>query len=446
MKLIEHFDSFLKNEVNLNQSRIDLLTGRVSVLTDFVRSCSPFAEHVLRVVPQGSWKHRTIIKPMERKEFDADLALFLTPIEGWEPKVYIDQLYAAFRSHGTYRDMVTRQTRCVTIDYAGDFHLDIAPVVVRGLLVTSEYAQNRRLNEEEETDPEGYNQWFSDKNKYTRNNMLIKVTRLVKYLRDIKHTFSVRSVLLTTLLGNQVHDGILFGDDVEERFSDVATSLVTVFDRLDEYLQEHETAPEVCNPVLSDELFSRHWDELAYANFRDRISFYRQRVDDAYLEEDRSTSIAKWRKVFGDRFAAGVEIASKALTENQLPAVAHEQRPKWQMSITKRVDIDAYVYDGEKNHRFGGLNSAGRKLPKGLQIKFVAQTTTESSFDVLWQIVNTGDEAKSAGQLRGGFDPSEGRLTRWEHTKYKGLHWVRCYVIKNGVCVARSSRFVVLIR
>ena len=446
VKLIEHFNGFLRDEVNLNQSRIDLLETRVAAIADFVRSCNPFGDHLVRVVPQGSWQHRTIIKPQGNKEFDADLALFLTPVEAWDPKDYVEQLYVAFRSHGTYRNMVTRRTRCVTVDYSGDFHLDIAPIVIRGLLVSSQYAQNRRSNEEEETDPEGYNQWFSDKNKYTRNNMLIKVTRLVKYLRDIKHTFSVPSVLLTTLLGNQVHDGVLFGDDVEECFSDVATSLVTVFDRLDEYLQEHETAPKVCNPVLSDELFSRHWEDQTYHNFRDRINFYKQRIDDAYAEQDRLTSVAKWRKVFGDRFAAVVEVNSEAIPASPLPTALHEQSPKWPVSITEEVEVDAYVYDGLRNRRLGGLNSRGRRITKGLQLKFIAQTTAGPPFEVLWQVVNTGEEAESARDLRGDFYPSEGRFIRWERTKYKGCHWVRCYVVKNGVCVARSSRFVVLIR
>ncbi|WP_197996831.1 nucleotide-binding domain-containing protein, partial [Gimesia chilikensis] len=28
-------------------------------------------------------------------------------------------------------------------------------------------------------------------------------------------------------------------------------------------------------------------------------------------------------------------------------------------------------------------------------------------------------------------------------TKFPGMHWVECFVVKNGVCVARSGEFVV---
>ena len=37
---------------------------------------------------------------------------------------YIEELYSIFRNDGTYRDKVPRKSKCVTIDYAGDFHLD----------------------------------------------------------------------------------------------------------------------------------------------------------------------------------------------------------------------------------------------------------------------------------------------------------------------------------
>ena len=445
MKLIEHFDSFLRDEVNLNQARIDRLEGHVDAVVGFVRSTDSFGTILRRVLPQGSWQHRTIIKPHAKKEFDADLALFLDPLDEWNPADYVEQLYQAFRSHGTYCAIVSRKSRCVTVDYSGDFHLDIAPIVSRTFLATTHYAQNRTTNEEEQTDPEGYSDWFSEKNAFTQNNMLTKVTRLVKYMRDIKQTFSIRSILLSTLLGNQVKEGS-FGDDPAECYPDVATSLLTVFGRLDDYLQENETAPDVRNPALWKESFSRHWDERIYANLRNRVAFYRQRIDDAYAEENRLASIAKWRKVFGDSFAESVGLPASAVAATSLPAAPHEQAPVWQMSRSEGVVVDAYIYDNQKRRRFGGLNSGGHKLAKGLWLKFVAETTADPPFEVYWQVVNTGAEAASAGKLRGGFDCTEGSLFHWEHTEYTGCHWIRCFVVRNGMCIAESPRFVILIR
>jgi hypothetical protein len=47
---------------------------------------------------------------------------------------------------------------------------------------------------------------FAGRNAVTGNNLLRKVTRLLKYLRDIKGTFSAKSVLLATLSNGRACD------------------------------------------------------------------------------------------------------------------------------------------------------------------------------------------------------------------------------------------------
>jgi hypothetical protein len=52
------------------------------------------------------------------------------------------------------------------------------------------------------------------------------------------------------------------------------------------------------------------------------------------------------------------------------------------------------------------------------------------------------------GQLRGDFYESEkgSNGVRWESTAYAGTHWVEAFIVKSGVCVARSGKKYVLIR
>jgi hypothetical protein len=65
-------------------------------------------------------------------------------------------------------------------------------------------------------------------------------------------------------------------------------------------------------------------------------------------------------------------------------------------------------------------------------------------YKVYWQVVNTGDEAYRAGQLRGDFyDSSSSGRNRTESTMYKGTHWVEGFVVKGNICVARTGEFVV---
>ena len=61
-----------------------------------------------------------------------------------------------------------------------------------------------------------------------------------------------------------------------------------------------------------------------------------------------------------------------------------------------------------------------------------------------WQVVNTGSEAAQNTCLRGGFeDSNKGQNCRIESTSYTGKHYVQCFVIKRGACVAKSKEFII---
>jgi hypothetical protein len=55
----------------------------------------------------------------------------MSQVSGWQPCDYIEQLYVAFRASATYAKLVGRKSRCVTVDYANEFRLDVVPLVVR---------------------------------------------------------------------------------------------------------------------------------------------------------------------------------------------------------------------------------------------------------------------------------------------------------------------------
>ena len=125
MKHDAFFNDFLNEEVNLNPSRLKLLDDHVKAVTDFL---SKNLDSYQRVERQGSYALGTIIKPVrDGQEYDADILLYMTYDGSKEPKDFINALYNCLRSSGTYREKVHRKTRCVTLDYAGDFHLDIVP-------------------------------------------------------------------------------------------------------------------------------------------------------------------------------------------------------------------------------------------------------------------------------------------------------------------------------
>ena len=189
---------FLRDEINLNQTRLDRLLTAVGAVDTYLKD---HLRGYQKTEPQGSYALGTLIKPVDdNDEYDADIQVVMNPIPSWRPKDYLDAVYRTLRSNETYADKLRLKTRCVTVDYAGDFHLDVVPRVTSG---GKHYVCNRATDRFEVTDGTGYRDWFNEKNRITGGN-LKRVVRLLKYLRDHKNNYTVKSILLTTLAGSRI--------------------------------------------------------------------------------------------------------------------------------------------------------------------------------------------------------------------------------------------------
>lgn len=479
MKFVQHFNTFLDDVVNLNATRLQQLEDSITAIKAVIRDAD-WGPTVRGFAGQGSWKHKTIIKPLAKRPYDADLAVFVDPEQGWDAKAYVNELSAVFSGHGTYKDKVCRYSHCVTIEYAGDRKIDIAPCVVgRGGGTLLEVC-NRTANAFERSEPTRYTDWLIERNGWTGGNGLRKTTRLVKYLRDIKTTFTCPSVLLTTLLG----DRITAADaDNTTDFADVPTALKTIVGRLDDWLQANTTRPTVTNPVLTSEVLSSSWDDTRYANFRDKVHTYRGWIDDAYGEADRDESIGKWRRVFGDDFAKGVTIerAAKVSAEAVILAkdagwaptgyngdlvtlfaqmgaralppwfnrLGHKERPRWQALTTPAftIDVAASLHSG----RGGAWLDMVTPMPKGrwlqVQTRTRLGTPLAGDHDVYWRVTNTDREAEAAQCLRGGFEKANAGSSHWEQLAYRGVHTLEAFVVRkrDNTLVTQSEPYYVVI-
>ena len=291
----QEFADFLRDEVNLNQGRLDRLETAVSAVDAYLRDHLPGYQKMER---QGSYALGTFIKPVDdNDEYDADIQIVMNPNPRWDPKDYVLAINRALAGNKTYADKLRLKTRCVTVDYAGDFHLDVVPRVTIG---GKHYVCHRIDNKFEETDGNGYRDWFDGKNRITKGN-LKKVVKLLKHLRDHKNSFSAKSILLTTLAGNTIRPA----DAGTTAVSTVADTLETVLSRMNDYLQQHPSMPEIKNPVLPTENFNRHWDQRRYANFRNRIQSYAATAKRAKAEPSAEKAVKVWQELFGDSFGKG---------------------------------------------------------------------------------------------------------------------------------------------
>ena len=288
----QEFAEFLRDEVNLNQSRLDRLETSVGAVNDYLKGNLTCYQKMER---QGSYALGTLIKPVDdNDEYDADIQIVMNPNPKWGPKDYVLETNRTLAGNKNYADKLRLKTRCVTVDYAGDFHLDVVPrVTING----KHYVCNRTDNKFEETDGNGYRDWFNEKNRITGGN-LKRVVRLLKHLRDHKNSFTAKSILLTTLVGNTIKSS----DEGTVAVNTVADTLETVLSRMNDYLQQHPNMPVIKNPVLPSENFNRHWDQRRYANFRNRVKSYAQTAKQAKAEPSAEKAIKLWQELFGESF------------------------------------------------------------------------------------------------------------------------------------------------
>ena len=477
MKLHEQFKLFLKEHVNLNDTRLNQLTDSIEAVKKAVERLD-WGPKIESFEPQGSWAHGTIIKPRTGKPFDADLLIFVRPVEGWAAKDYVNKLATELGKLPVYADKVRRYSHCATIEYANERKIDLAPCVVNRLYEGQIEVCNRGSDEFELSAPREYTIWVKDKNGVAGGNDLKKVTRLLKYLRDVKENFTCPSFLFTTLLGMQVYES----DRGSAQFADLTTTLKTLMGRLDDWLQARPVVPWVPNPKLPNEDQARGWDDTKYQNFRNKIHLYRGWIDEAHDEADRDESIGKWRLVFGEDFASGeVKRAAEAVNESSpltaglggfardlvelvrvigvngipdsLQRLPHVRRPKWRRANDQiTIRVGAKLKHSEHGHPVRQVASAEVLRPFNW-LQFTAVSISglpiSSDYRVEWRITNTGTVASQAQSLRGEFYSSDTGAghSRTEHLHYRGVHFVEAFVVRkrDDALLGQSEPFYVVI-
>ena len=160
--------------------------------------------------------------------------------------------------------------------------------------------------------------------------------------------------------------------------------------------------------------------------------------------EDESGANEKWSKVFGVNFP---EEESEQLYESFIIRKKAPNEQFIEFASNGKVDIRNslridYTISGEnKTWRELFAEKLRFKTPANRKLEFfIKSTDLEPPYQVKWKVKNIGNQAinRERGQL---LDSTSGKhLTsiRVENSNFDGEHWVECYLIKNGICVARD--------
>jgi len=119
--------------VQLTRTDYNKAVDRYQTVNDWIeRDGSPLKDRADLFYPQGSMAiGATIASKLRTDEFDIDVVAQLDLPPDVSPQEALDLLFETIRGEpgSRYYRMAERRTRCVTVNYADDMHLDVTPMV-----------------------------------------------------------------------------------------------------------------------------------------------------------------------------------------------------------------------------------------------------------------------------------------------------------------------------
>jgi hypothetical protein len=283
-------------ELQITTSRYDLAVERYETLNTLLESAgSAFRYFRPEIYPQGSMALGTTVKPMKGPH-DLDFVLELSNyLRG--PMHLITELHEFLYAHGTYRPMTTLKNRCVRIEYADKFYMDVLPACRNATAVgTCIKVPDCAIQGWNDSNPRGYIKWFKhqgakrfvgrmmdkaesipDQQAVAEKSTLQLIVQLLKRWRD-RYYFNVDpslapiSIVLTTLAADTYLG--------ERSVSKAVTSMLSEIVRLiDVSRRAGEKHLHLCNPSHTEEDLTERWNSnpLAYSAFERGIRDFQHR-------------------------------------------------------------------------------------------------------------------------------------------------------------------------
>lgn len=431
---------------------------------------SPLADYTLNLYPQGSFRLGTPIRPItHRDEFDIDLVCQLAIEKERTTQAELKELVGnRLKADPLSYGRLQERRRCWTLFYKKKFHLDVLPTIPdlehlgTGVLVT-----DTSLFRWQFSNPLGYAQWFYDRMRAVLDEarQMIAKARSVD-IEDIP-VWSVRTPLQRAVQVLKRHRDIHFQRDLDRRpvsiilttlaarsyngESDLAEALIRIIETMGDHIEDREGKWWVPNPAHSGENFADKWNEKpslrdAFLRWRDQayedmeaiVHASNQRDSRLLVEKSLHGQVGASTPAFGMPQAPSSAVATTRFQAiPDVDSLTHRQRPYWPVAETYECSVSAETF---RRSGAGHARMLVSRVPKGASLEFRASTDAPPPYEVFWQITNTGDEARRANCLRGGFERGKGMRGEFktESTLYYGTHLVQAFVVKDGKLVARS--------
>lgn len=421
MTVQEKFDQYLTDYLNLTKEDIKKVQVHIQLRDELEKNLEFKGEDHDETYSflTGSYSRNTVIRPP--KDIDFFVVLNDKKYGNLSPRALLDLLAKTIREILPEKT-IFQQTHSITVEFDEEFSIDVIPA----------FETNQKLykiphvSEDEEqwleSNPKVHQEKLTNANT-TVNNLLIPIIKLLKawkrdkydYVKSFHLELLAVKILENSKIKNYAHGISLFFDQAFQ-FLD-ATCIVDPANEnnlVDDYLNEGNR--KRLKKLISEEgLVSKNAIKLENND----------NVDDA---------IREWNKIFT------FNTESKKYL---LPRPDHEKTLPYPENLQYKVKVTSKPFNPSLGKYKDNYYSGSRKLPKGWKVRFYIDVSAiPNPKNVLWQVVNTGKEAQKAGDLRGQIHDDQGNNQKDEHTKYSGVHYINCFIIKDNRCIAKDRFFV----
>ncbi|WP_311879197.1 nucleotide-binding domain-containing protein [Microbacterium forte] len=156
---------------------------------------------------------------------------------------------------------------------------------------------------------------------------------------------------------------------------------------------------------------------------------------EAIANEGKTSANKKWREVFGTAVPLMASESARSFDDTE-----EFIEQKYPVDIQYTLAIDCTVtQDGWRPASLREILQVRSLLLPNKELDFaVTENTVPGPYDVRWKVLNQGDEAERRNKIRGQIVSSNRSTGRHESTEFRGDHIVECYVVKDGIVVARD--------
>lgn len=288
--------------IQLSQTDHSKAVDRYEAVSSWIdRKGSPLEDRVIVFYPQGSMAIGAVIATRATNdEFDLDVVAQLDLPSWMTPQQVLDVLFKAINGEpgSRYHGKVRRRTRCVTVEYADNMHIDVTPADRRPHTPEREsWIFHHRAEAPDEpsfrciANPYGFAEWFKDNTPLdahfaeayvaratafeqvafaeaesepvpppqpvSRKSKAVIVLQLLKRWRNLRYQDRAGRRPPSILLSRLIADAANHTDRLSEELFHQAQHLLSVFQTAD----REGRLVHIANPVCDEDVLTDRWPE-----------------------------------------------------------------------------------------------------------------------------------------------------------------------------------------